>query len=143
MKLSAKGRYGIYAMFDLAQQGPEAPQPIKAIADRQGIPEAYLEQLMAVLRRAGLAQGVRGAQGGYLLARSPAEITVGDVLRALEGGLVQEECLTDGACDRAYECPTRLMWRKVHEGVNDIVDGITLKDMLDDRQRMLKGELAT
>ncbi len=137
MKLSTKGRYGIHAMYDLAEQGLDAPQPLKAIADRQGIPEAYLEQLMAVLRRAGLVKGVRGAQGGYKLSRPPDGITVGQVLRALEGSLAFEDCLEEGACDKACACPTRLVWQKVHDGLNDIVDGITLKDMLDDRERMV------
>ena len=141
MKLSTKGRYGIHAMFDLAQQGMDTPQPLKAIADRQIIPEAYLEQLMAVLRRAGLVRSVRGAQGGYLLSAPPNQTTVGSVLRALEGGLALEDCLEEGACDKACKCPTRLVWQKVHDGLNEIVDGITLQDMLDDQKRLIEGEI--
>ena len=83
MKLSTRGRYGIHTMYDLALNGENGPQSIKAIAERGGMPEAYLEQLIAGLKRAGLVTSTRGAQGGYMLARPAEEITVGDVLRAL------------------------------------------------------------
>ncbi len=137
MKLSTKGRYGIHAMYDLAQFGSETPQPIKSIAERQNIPEAYLEQLIGQLRRSGLVKSVRGAQGGYLLARSPAEITVGEVLRTLEGELAVVDCLMEeDACHKACSCPTRVVWKKLRDGLNQIVDGITLQDMLDDYERM-------
>lgn len=137
MKLSTKGRYGIHAMYDLAQYGSETPQSIKAIAERQNIPEAYLEQLIGQLRRCGLVKSVRGAQGGYLLSRAPAEITVGEVLRTLEGNLAVVDCLVEeDSCHKACACPTRVVWKKVRDGLNEIVDGITLQDMLDDYQRM-------
>ena len=137
MKLSTKGRYGIHAMYDLAQYGSETPQPIKAIAERQNIPEAYLEQLIGQLRRSGLVKSVRGAQGGYLLSRSPSEITVGEVLRTLEGELAVVDCLMEeDVCHKACSCPTRVVWKKLRDGLNEIVDGITLQDMLDDYERM-------
>lgn len=137
MKLSTRGRYGIHAMYDLAQHGGEGPQHIKAIAERQSIPEAYLEQLIAVLRKAELVKSVRGAQGGYLLSRDPIEISVGQVIRTLEGGLVLVECLEDDACDKACSCPTRVVWQKLYDGMNQIIDGISLQDMLDDHARLL------
>ena len=137
MKLSTKGRYGIHAMYDLAQYGSDTPQPIKSIAERQNIPEAYLEQLIGQLRRSGLVKSVRGAQGGYLLSRSPAEITVGEVLRTLEGELAVVDCLMEeDVCHKACSCPTRVVWKKLRDGLNQIVDGITLQDMLDDYERM-------
>ena len=137
MKLSTKGRYGIHAMYDLAQFGSETPQPIKSIAERQNIPEAYLEQLIGQLRRSGLVRSVRGAQGGYLLSRSPSEITVGEVLRTLEGELAVVDCLMEeDVCHKACSCPTRVVWKKLRDGLNEIVDGITLQDMLDDYERM-------
>jgi len=133
VKLSTRGRYGIHAMFDLALYAKEMPQPIKAIAERQNIPEAYLEQLIAVLKREGLVKSTRGAQGGYVLARAPEEITVGDVLRALEGGLNLVDCLEEeSACDRSCACPTRIVWMKLRDGLNQIVDGINLRDMIED-----------
>ena len=141
MKLSTKGRYGIHAMYDLAQYYQEGPQPLKAVAERQRVPEAYLEQLMRPLRKADLVRAARGAQGGYMLSRPPSEITVGQVLRALEGELAVVDCLLEeDACDKACVCPTRLVWQKVRDGLNDIVDGITLADMLEDYSRMCAGE---
>ena len=131
MKLSTRARYGIHAMYDLALMGNDKPQPLKAIAERQAIPEAYLEQLMLVLRKEQLVCSVRGAQGGYTLAKTPAEITVGMILRALEGDLCVTDCLKfEDSCDKAVGCPTRMVVQKVHDGVNAIVDGITLQDMI-------------
>ena len=133
MRLSTRGRYGIHAMYDLAVTFETGPQPLKAIAERQSVPEAYLEQLMAPLRREGLVKSVRGAQGGYLLARPPSEITVGQVLRTLEGDLAIIDCLLEeDSCDKADGCPTRKVWKRVRDGLNSIVDGITLQDMLED-----------
>ena len=133
MKLSTRGRYGIHAMYDLALNVDCGPQSIKAIAEREAIPEAYLEQLFAVLKRERLVTSTRGAQGGYVLARRPEEITVGDVLRALEGGLNLVDCLDeDDACGKSCACPSRIVWVKIRDGLNQIVDGITLKDMIDD-----------
>ena len=136
MKLSTRGRYGIHAMYDLACNFNAGPQPIKAIAERQGIPEAYLEQLFAVLRREQLVKSVRGAQGGYTLSREPKDITVGDVLRALEGGLSLVECLDEEEiCGKRCSCASRVVWQKLRDGLNAIVDGITLRDMIEDYQR--------
>ena len=133
MKLSTRGRYGIHAMYDLADHYGSGPQSIKLIAERQGIPEAYLEQLIAVLRREGLVISNRGAQGGYRLVRPPEEITVGEVLRALEGGLNLVDCLLDeDSCGKSCACPSRIVWMKIRDGMNSIVDGITLQDMIDE-----------
>lgn len=139
MKLSTRGRYGIHAMYDLAQawRASRGPQPLKAIAQRQRLSEPYLEQLLGALRKGGLVRTVRGAQGGYMLSRAPEEITVGQVLRTLEGDLAFVECLEgEEACDKSARCPMRLVWQKVHEGVNRIVDSITLEDMLKDYARL-------
>jgi len=137
MKLSTRGRYGIHAMFDLALQGGEGPVPIKAIAERQGIPEAYLEQLVAVLKRAELVTSTRGAQGGYMLSRSPGEITVGQILRALEGGLNLVDCLAEeDACGKSCACPSRIVYKKIQEGLNQAADSITLQDMVEDYERI-------
>ena len=133
MKLSTRGRYGIHAMYDLAVHYGDGPQSIKMIAERQTIPEAYLEQLIALLRKAKLVISNRGAMGGYRLAHKPEEITVGQVLRALEGGLNLVECLTEEEqCGKSCACPSRVVWLKIQQGLNSIVDGITLKDMFDE-----------
>ena len=133
MKLSTRGRYGIHAMYDLALNVDCGPQSIKSIAEREGIPEAYLEHLIALLKREKLVVSTRGAQGGYMLARAPEQITVGDVLRALEGGLNLVDCLEEeDACGKSCACPSRIVWLKLRDGLNRIVDGITLRDMIDD-----------
>ena len=137
MKLSTRGRYGIHAMYDLACNYNAGPQPIKAIAEREGIPEAYLEQLIAVLKKEKLVTSTRGAQGGYVLARRPEEITVGDVLRALEGGLNLVDCLLEeDTCGKSCACPSRIVWLKIRDGLNSVIDGITLKDMVNDYERL-------
>lgn len=139
MKLSTKGRYGIHAMYDLAvcaRDGQDAPVSLKAIAERQGIPEAYLEQLFAMLKKAKLVKSTRGAQGGYKLARQPGEISVGEVLRALEGGLSVVDCLDEAElCGKSCACPSRIVWKRLTDGINKIVDGITLSDMIDEYER--------
>lgn len=136
MKLSTRGRYGIHAMYELARGFGGAPVSIKAIAEKQNIPEAYLEQIIAVLRRDELVTSIRGAQGGYMLARSPAEVTVGDVLRSLEGGLKLVDCLLEeDTCGKSCACPSRVVWKKISDGLNEIVDGITLQDMMDEYER--------
>ena len=141
MKLSTRGRYGIHAMYDLALNADGGPQPIKAIAERQGIPEAYLEQLIAALKKDGLVISTRGAQGGYMLSRRPGEITVGDVLRSLEGGLSLVDCLDEEeACGKSCACPSRIVWLKLREGLNRVVDGITLQDMVEDYRRLAAQE---
>jgi len=142
MKLSTRARYGIHAMYDLAVSGNDKPQPLKAIAERQNIPEAYLEQLMSSLRKEQLVVSARGAQGGYTLSAEPENITVGMIIRALEGELCMTDCLKfEDACEKSGGCPTRLVFQKVKDGVNKIVDGITLRDMIADyERRQTKGE---
>ena len=137
MKLSTRGRYGIHVMYDLALNAEKGPQSIKAISERGDMPDAYLEQLIAVLKREGLVTSTRGALGGYMLSRPANEITVGDVLRALEGGLSLVDCL-DGeeSCGKSCACPSRIVWMKLRDGMNAIVDGITLQDMVEDYRRM-------
>lgn len=133
MKLSTRGRYGIHAMYDLAKHYGDGPQSIKLIAERQGIPEAYLEQLIAILRKEKLVISNRGAQGGYRLSREPKDMTVGDVLRALEGGLNLVDCLLEeDSCGKTCACPSRVVWMKIRDGLNSIVDGISLQDMIDE-----------
>jgi len=135
MKLSTKGQYGVKAMFDLAVNYGSGPIPLNTIAERQNISEYYLEQLMAVLRRKKLVESVRGAQGGYILARDPSQITVGEILDVLEGPIEISECLTDDEnveCSRVNYCATRLIWVKIKKAIDDVVNSITLKDMVND-----------
>ena len=131
MKLSTKGKYGLYAMFYLAQHAGCGPQPLKAVAEI-GVSEDYLEQLLGNLRRAGLVNTVRGAQGGYQLAKEPEAITVGDILDATEGPLNISECISDeGSCRHSGQCRTRRVWEYLSNSINNVLQSITLKDMLE------------
>ena len=131
MKLSTKGKYGLYAMFYLAQHEGSGPQPLKAVAEI-GVPEDYLEQLLGNLRRAGLVTTVRGAQGGYQLAKTPEAITVGDIIDATEGPLSISECISDeGCCHRSGECRTRRVWEYLSNSINGLLQSISLRDMLE------------
>ena len=131
MKLSTKGKYGLYAMFYLAQHEGSGPQPLKAVAEI-GVPEDYLEQLLGNLRRAELVTTVRGAQGGYQLAKAPEDITVGDIIDATEGPLSISECISDeGCCHRSGECRTRRVWEYLSNSINGLLQSISLRDMLE------------
>lgn len=137
MKLSTRARYGIHAMVDLAEHCGMGPQSIKDIAQRQGIPEQYLEQLMALLRREGFVKSFRGAQGGYLLDMEPVEITMGALMNVLEGPISFAQCLDDeGACDKACACPSRRVWERLSQSIDDVLYSVTLKDMIEDKERL-------
>ncbi|MDI3280045.1 MAG: Rrf2 family transcriptional regulator [Bacillota bacterium] len=134
MRLSTRGRYGLRAMVDLALHYGQGPVALKSIADRQNVSDHYLEQLMGSLRKAGLVSSVRGAQGGYELVRRPAEITVGDVVRALEGPIAPVECVSEAAdaasvCGMINTCVTRLVWAKLRDSIAEVLDSITLEDL--------------
>lgn len=135
MKLSTKGQYGVKAMYDLALHYGENPIPLNKIAERQGISEYYLEQLIGTLRREGFVNSVRGAQGGYILAKDPSSIMVGDILNILEGPIEISECI-DGnetpECSNANYCATRLIWVKIKNAIDDVVNSISLQDMVND-----------
>lgn len=134
MKLSTKGRYGVAAMYDLALHYGQGPISLKSVAQRQGISEHYLEQLMGTLRKAGYVKSVRGAQGGYTLTKDPTQITVGDIIRIMEGPIAPVDCLlsegTDNEyCKRAGICVTRGVWAKVRDSIAQVLDSISLADL--------------
>lgn len=133
MRLSTRGRYGLKAMYQLAIHYGEGPVALKQIADKENLSENYLEQLVSQLRREGLLKSVRGAQGGYMLAMPPNEITVGNVLRVLEGNLAPADCIIeeDYECEKEENCITKFVWIKIKESIDEVVDSITLQDMLD------------
>lgn len=131
MKLSTRGKYGLYAMYYLAEHKDEGPQSLQSIAST-GVPKQYLEQLLGNLRRAGLVNTVRGAQGGYQIAKPPGEVTILEVIDAMEGPLELSECMTDEShCDRSCQCPVRRLWQRLTESINRELAGVTLGDMLD------------
>ncbi len=132
MRLSTRGYYGLKAMFDLAQHYGPKPIPLKIVAKRQHLSVHYLEQLMAMLRKADLVRGIRGARGGYILTREPDQITVGDVIRALEGPIAPVYCVSEeepGVCDEADYCITRTVWAKLRDGIAAVIDSINLADL--------------
>ena len=134
MKLSTKGRYGLRALIDLAIHSQKAPVSLNSISQRQYISERYLEQLMAKLKKEGLVKSVRGAGGGYLLGRDPKEISVGDVLRALEGDLSLVDCAAyqeAGSCRISESCITKYVWSQINDSINQTVNGITLDTLME------------
>lgn len=134
MKISTKGRYGLRLMVDLAVRYDCGLVTLKDIASRQNISEKYLEQIIMLLNKGGLLRSVRGAQGGYSLSQKPEDITVGMVLRAVEGSLAPVECAENcAACPKSAECVTVGVWRKIKTAVEDVVDSITLKDLADEQ----------
>ena len=135
MKLSTKGRYGLRAIIDLARYSENEPVSISSIAARQDISERYLEQLVALMKKAGLVKSIRGASGGYVLAKDVREISVGDVLRALEGDLEPVKCAAyDGSesCSSSGECVTKYVWRKINETINQTVDNMKLYELVEE-----------
>ena len=135
MKISTKGRYGLRALIDLAQYSEIEPVSINSISTRQGISERYLEQLMTLMKKAGLIKSIRGAGGGYVLAKDMGEISVGDVLRALEGNLQPVECAAfsqEDSCEASGGCVTKYVWQRINESINKTVDEISLKQLVEE-----------
>ena len=132
MKISTRGKYGLRAMIDLALYSEQEAVSISSIALRQNISESYLEQLMAKLKKAGLVISARGAQGGYRLALPMCEISVGDVLRALEGDLRAVECTahTDEGCQGEELCVTKYVWQRINESIARTVDEMMLDQLV-------------
>ena len=133
MKLSTKGRYGLRAMIDLARYSEVEPVSINSIAARQNISERYLEQLVALLRKAGLVKSIRGATGGYILAKDAAEISVGDILRALEGSLEPVKCAafySEEGCMASDGCVTKYVWQKINDSINETVNQMMLDELV-------------
>lgn len=138
MILSTKGRYGLKMMYEFALNYGTGPMSLKEVAQKQQLSETYLEQLIAHLKKAGLVTSVRGAQGGYELIRKPEEITVGEIIRVLEGPLAPSECVIDDQpeCSKADFCVTRLIWGKIMDSINNVIDSITLNDMVNDYYKL-------
>lgn len=135
MKISTRGRYGLKAMVDIAaHSGNNTCVSLKSVAERSGISDSYLEQLISPLKKAGLVKSTRGAQGGYVLGRPAGDISVGDVLRAVEGPMELVECLSGGdSCGMGdcSKCNTKSVWEKLSESVNEAADNITLAQLIE------------
>ncbi|HBB20421.1 MAG TPA: Rrf2 family transcriptional regulator [Ruminococcus sp.] len=133
MKISTKGRYALRMLADLAIHQEEGFISLKDIAERQSISKKYLEQIVPMLNKSGILRTNRGNRGGYSLASKPAELTVGDVLRATEGSLAPVACLEFDPieCPRADECDTLFVWQGLYKAITDYLDGISLQDIID------------
>ena len=132
MKISTKGRYALRLMLDLALEENQIVR-LKDVAERQQISMKYLEQIISVLQKCGYVRSLRGPGGGYTLARSPKDYTVGMILRQIEGSLAPVACLEqkDNVCSRNLECVTLIFWQRLYDAINEVVDQVTLADMLE------------
>ena len=136
MRLSTKGRYGARAMLDLALNSGKGPVLLRDIAKRQEVSEKYLEHSITTLRKAGLVRSIRGARGGYMLAKSPSQIRLSEIMEVLEGSMAPVECVDDPqVCQRAQLCVTRDIWAKMKEAIDNILESITLQDMVEQQNR--------
>ena len=132
MLISTRGRYALRVMIDLAEHQEEGFIPLKAIAQRQGISEKYLESIMKLLVKAKLLNGLRGKGGGYQLTKAPEQYTAGSILRMTEESMAPVSCLESDAeaCPRAAECRTLPLWKGLDKVINDYLDNFTLADLM-------------
>lgn len=141
MKVSTKSRYGVAAMVDIAQHFGKGPVALRSVAERQQVSEHYLEQLMSNLRNAGFVRSIRGAQGGYVLAKNPIDITVGDIVRAMEGPIAPVDCLLaekgldNPYCAKTNDCIRRNIWLKMGESITEALDSISLESLCKEAQQ--------
>lgn len=136
MKISTKGRYAVRVMLDLALNNTGECIKVRDIAARQGISEKYLEQIIAMLNKAGYVNSVRGAQGGYRIAKDPSEYTVGMILRLTEGSMAPVACMEEGAeCEQCDTCETLEVWRDLYKAICSVIDNVTIADLVAKRQR--------
>ncbi len=140
MRLSTKTRYGVRAIFDIAYHAGRSGGQVKDISRRQEISPRYLEQIFHKLKKAGIVQSKRGPAGGYLLARKPEDITVGEIVRITEGSLDPVPCVNQDApgfnCDRIDNCVTRLIWKEAGQRLKDYLDSVTVQDLCDRAREM-------
>lgn len=140
MKISTRGRYAVRVMLDLAANNTGEYIKVKQIAKRQEISEKYLEQIIAILNKAGYVKSVRGAQGGYKIAKDPSQYTVGMILRLTEGSLCPVACLEDetNECERCDTCETLTVWKDLNKAINGVVDNVTIADLVEYQQQRMK-----
>ena len=144
-RLSTRGRYALRAMVDLAQHASSEPVGRQELADRQEISADYVAQLFRHLVAQGLVDGVKGPGGGYRLARDPAKISAGDVLRAVEGPVAVVDCVLTGEampapCNRTEQCITHLLWKRVSDAIEEELDAVTLAELSQQMQLLLANE---
>ena len=132
MKLSTRTRYGIRAILELAESYGKGPLQLKNIAQHQDISVKYLEQIIGVLRSGGFVRSLRGAKGGYILAKDPEQIKLSDIFDCLEGSVITVECIENqDFCPRAVDCIARQLWIQVNEAIRAVLQSVTLKNLVD------------
>ena len=138
VKISTKSRYALHLMLALAMQEDGVNLSVKSVAESQGISEKYLEQVIPTLIKGGMVRSTRGARGGYHLVGSPEDYTVGDILRLVEGSIAPVSCLDDevNQCARCKECVTLELWEQVDRAISNVVDHVTLADLMDKQRRI-------
>lgn len=137
MRLSTKTRYGTRAVLDIAMHGGNGPVTLNEIAKRQDVSKKYVGHIVNQLQTAGILESVRGPQGGYMLARPPKQIRLGEIIRALNGSMAPVQCVERPAfCSRSKKCATQEVWTTLKERVDDLIDGVTLADLVK-RQKKL------
>ena len=142
MRISTKGRYALRLLLDLAEHNNGTPIRVKEIATRQHISEKYLEQIISVLNKAGYVQSIRGAQGGYLLKKEPSAYNIGEILRITEGSITPVSCLDEHepVCERKESCVSVILWQKISDAVNEVVDNTTLQDLMDWNKALIESK---
>lgn len=132
MMISTRGRYALRVMIDLAEHHGEGYIPMKIVAERQNLSLKYLEQILPVLTKNGMIEGLRRKGGGYKLTAEPKEYRIGDILRLTDGDLAPVACIGCNAkqCDRKKSCKTLPMWTEFYKITNDYFNGITLEDFI-------------
>ena len=137
LKLSTKCRYGSRAIVEIAKNFEKMPTKRKDIAKTQGISDSYLEDILIPLKNAGLITAIRGAKGGFRLARAPHEINLLHVITALDGPICTVECLCySGSCERSGKCVTRSVWKRVQDAQEDVLREVTLQDLIDEDAKL-------
>jgi len=132
MGFSSRSHYGTRAMLELACRSGEGPVHLETLAAVQRLPERYLAKIVQDLRRAGLIRSVRGAHGGYMLAREPGAIGVMDIVRCLDGSVAPTDCVEDpDVCESSPECVAREVWSQVNDAIVDVLESVTLQDLVD------------
>lgn len=134
--MSTKGRYGLKAMLDLSINSLGDQVSLKSIAQRQDISENYLEQVFSTLRKAGLVKSIKGPQGGYILGKDASEITIGEILRSLEGDLSIVSLSDDALNDKMELCINNNVWEKINNSIKSTVDSISLKDLTEEYKKI-------
>jgi Rrf2 family protein len=142
MKISTKGRYALRMLIELALHQQEGYVSLKDISERQNISKKYLEQIVPMLNKSGILRTNRGNRGGYMLAKSPEECTVGEVLRATEGNLAPVSCLDfeSNDCPRAASCATLFVWEGLNRAIREYLDSISIQDILDHTAELNSGD---